>query len=232
MDDPHSDERKLRNTLKQFRLINFLFSASRKLICSYFIEDMKKHPQKKHTWVDLGCGGGDIAFWMYKEIKKNKLTCDVVMVDVDARVVRYLCDHFELKKTWPNTYRNPSHPGLLLFTDRLETYAGEIDYVFGNHFLHHLSWEEIEALLVLLQKKVKRGFLFNDLSRSPSAFILFQFYAGLFCHDSFAYDDGSLSIKRGFLSKEWQRFLKEKSFKNLEVAKRFPFRIVIYRSLA
>ena len=42
MDDPLCDKKKLINTVKQFGLLNYLFTGSRKLIKKYIINDIKK----------------------------------------------------------------------------------------------------------------------------------------------------------------------------------------------
>jgi hypothetical protein len=59
----------------------------------------------------------------------------------------------------------------------------------------------------IIDKKTKKRFLLNDLKRSNFAYLGFTLFAGLFFHNSFAFYDGRLSIKRGFKKEELQKYL-------------------------
>jgi ubiquinone/menaquinone biosynthesis C-methylase UbiE len=71
MDDPESDPVLLINTVKQFRLINFFLTGSRKLIKKHFISKMVPGSGRVYTVLDAGAGGCDTALWMVKYCKKK-----------------------------------------------------------------------------------------------------------------------------------------------------------------
>lgn len=189
MDTPTSDRAKLERTLNQFIVINWFFSNSRGLISKYIIQDIETQNDREFlTLLDVGSGACDIAIWLARKCKRLRITC----LDHDPRVVEYA------------KRRCASQPAIEVVLgsasdlEDMETY----DYIFANHFLHHLADEEIEPTFATMLKKSRRLFLINDLLRSPWAYLGFSIFSGLFLHRSFARADGLLSIKKGFRPEE------------------------------
>jgi hypothetical protein len=57
MDLPEADLTKLIRTIRQFKLLNWLFSSSRTLITKYFFSLMEQHPEETYSMLDIGAGG-------------------------------------------------------------------------------------------------------------------------------------------------------------------------------
>ena len=70
MDLPDVSEKKLINTLRQFSLLNILFTRSRRLIEKYILADMRQSPGKTYDFLDLGAGGCDISIWFLKRCRQ------------------------------------------------------------------------------------------------------------------------------------------------------------------
>ena len=77
MDLKDSSLKKLINTVKQFKLINYLFSNSRNLIYKHIFPDILSNPSHTFTFLDIGAGACDIPIWLLKKIKKKKLKIQI-----------------------------------------------------------------------------------------------------------------------------------------------------------
>ena len=169
-------------------------SSYRRLINSYIITDMLKSPQQAFSLLDIGAGGCDIDLWLLKACSHKDIEVHITCLDNDPRIVA-----FAQEKT-----RNLKNINICL-ADALEVdqLGQRYDYVFVNHFLHHLKDSEITLLMKKINEITQRVFLINDLLRSKLSFLLFTGFAGLFFSRSFAYTDGRISIKKGFTVKEF-----------------------------
>jgi hypothetical protein len=105
------------------------------------------------------------------------------------------------------------------------------DFVFSNHFLHHLDWDEIRAFLDSILPRTRIAFLMNDLKRSRWAYVGFTIFSGLLTRRSYHFNDGRLSIKRAFLPEEFRSFL-QKNFPDrpIKVVETYPARLVLVHS--
>lgn len=216
MDLPDCDEKKLLNTVRQFTLINILFTGSRSLIKKYVITDMLKKSQKAYTFLDIGAGGCDIPIWLVKQCRKKGLSLNVVCLENDPKIIdfaRARCRKYE-EITVVND--DVFMPGSF---DRF-------DYIFANHFLHHIPGEDIPGLLTKIYNKTKRALLINDIRRSRFAYFWYTIFTGLFMHNSFAFYDGRLSIKKGFLPGELKAFIRQTDLP-LKVGLHSPARVYI-----
>lgn len=187
MDLPDVSEKKLINTLRQFSLLNLLFTRSRRLIEKYILADMLKSPRKTYELLDLGAGGCDIAIWLLKRCRRMGLDVRITCLDHDPRIVKYA-------RGKCRAYREIRIiEASALELEKLASY----DYVFANHLLHYLPSEQWPVLIDALVRQTRNIFLLNDVRRSYWAYAGYAFFAGMFMHNSFAFVDGLLSIRKG-----------------------------------
>ncbi len=193
MDLPDSDGAALRRTLKQLGIINRIFSRSRYLLKKYVVRDILKYPQRSYTMLDLGAGGCDMGCWFstYAE-EKLKRRVRVICLDRDPRAVSYM------NETVRNNPRLEVRQGEAGQIDTM----GPFDFVFANHFFHHLKDSEIGPMVHRICRSTRRVFVVNDLVRSRLLYIGFGIFARIFFRHSFTFKDGLLSIRRGFLPAE------------------------------
>jgi hypothetical protein len=105
---------------------------------------------------------------------------------------------------------------------------GEVDYLIGNHFLHHLRHGEIERLFRDALAMPLRRFVFMDLMRSYVAFYAHSVFAALLCPGTFVGEDGRRSIRRGFTASETASLLSGIGLQDrVHVYTMAPARIVI-----
>lgn len=197
MDLRSSDQNKLFITLDQFKIINILFTRARYLIRKHIISDMVKDRARAYSFLDIGAGGCDIAQWLLKKCHKKGINVHITCIDNDDRIIRY-------SEEKCREYENIEIRNMDAFAiSDLDSF----DYMFGNHFLHHLPDDKLCELIKMLIKKTKRKLLLIDLIRSNLAYLGYTLFAGIFFHNSFAYYDGRISIQKGFRVEELQKYL-------------------------
>jgi 2-polyprenyl-3-methyl-5-hydroxy-6-metoxy-1,4-benzoquinol methylase len=201
MDDPAADEEQLLAAVRQFRVINILLSRSRSLIRRYILHDARRRGLTSITVIDIGAGGGDIASWIVAAARRIGITAHVICLDKDPRIAAFAREH---------TAGMPEISVVCDSADNLTALAathGPIDYIFANHFLHHLSTAEIVDLLPRVAETARRGYLLNDLRRARLSWLGFMILATLLFRNSFARTDGAISIRRGFTRAELRHAL-------------------------
>ena len=191
MDDADCCEKQLLRTIDQFTLINRLISRYRGILRRWVLADMLHNPKREYHLLDMGAGGCDIDVWLLDAAHRYGLRLRITACDLDPRIVQYarsLHQHI---------------PGLsILQRDVLtETVDEPVDYVFANHFLHHLSNKQINLLLRQWAPQVARKMIFSDLRRTHIAYIGFWFFSTFYRH-SFIREDGLISIRRSFRAEE------------------------------
>jgi len=211
-----------RRTIRQFKLINCLLSASSRLMREHFFTIMEQEPQRVYTLLDVGAGGCDIAIMAAREARRRGLKLNITALDNDARILPIA---YEAAREYPEI---TIIEGNALELSRLGSY----DFVFSNHFLHHLAWDEIRTFLEGIIPRTQLAFVMNDLKRSNWAYLGFTIFSGLLTRRSFHFYDGRLSIRRGFLTEELRDFICI-NFPNaaIQVVETYPARVVlIFRS--
>ena len=218
MDLPDVSEKKLINTLRQFSLLNILFTRSRRLIEKHILADMRQSPGKTYDFLDLGAGGCDISIWFLKRCWQIGLDVRITCLDHDSRVVAYAREKCR-------GYRE-----IMV----IEASAAELeklapyDYVFANHLLHHLPSEQWPLLIDTLTRKTRNVFLVNDIRRARLAYAGFALFAGMFMHNSFIRADGLLSIRKGISVHEMRKAVSECGHKkNITIGTVLPARIFV-----
>lgn len=219
MDDPECDTVKLIRTVQQFKVINPLFSGAQKLIKRHFLKQLKSGTKKAYTFVDLGAGGCDIALWVSSWCRKRDINIKIICIENDLKIVPYaqeqIASHDDITLLDVSAFDIPRD--------------SEYDFIYSNHFLHHLPNTAIIELLKILDS-VGRSFLMNDLKRSIWSFIGYKIFAGLFLHRSFANYDGGLSILRGFRRVELDTLVAEAALDScIEVKESSPGRIFLLK---
>ncbi|WP_321992689.1 methyltransferase domain-containing protein [Marispirochaeta aestuarii] len=219
MDDPECNKKLLIRTVRQFRLINLLFSASRRLIKRKFVSRMEPGRMKPYTFLDIGAGGCDTALWLADYCKKKGIPIRISCLDNDPRIAGYARSVIKKREN------------IELFQASVFDISRmpRFDFIFSNHFLHHFSDSQIPQILDLVEEKTEVAFLMNDLCRSRLSYLGYEIFALLFLYKSFARYDGKLSIRRGFTPEDLRHLITgTKNPEFFSTGKTFPGRIYIH----
>lgn len=197
MDDPGSDPELLERTLGQLVLVNRLLSRMRGLLRRHLLRDMAERGEPGRTWsvLDVGAGGCDIPIWLVRVAHRRGIALNITCLDHDPRVLQYARS------------RVAEYPEITLLEGSAFAIPGSYDYIICNHFLHHLTDDEIGRFLAAAHRACRRRLLVNDLLRSYWSLAGFQLFATLFLRGSFARSDGLLSIRKGFRRRELSRII-------------------------
>jgi 2-polyprenyl-3-methyl-5-hydroxy-6-metoxy-1,4-benzoquinol methylase len=216
MDDPTSDTARLERTLDQLTLVNLLLSRMRWMLRRWVIADMRKDRDRQYRILDIGAGACDIPRWIVRTARKKKISVRVTCVDHDPRVVQYA------------RRRCAAERDIEVIQASAFDIDGSYDYVICNHLLHHLSDPDIARFLSIAHRVCTRRFVCNDLLRSNWSIVGFNIFAALFMRDSFAREDGILSIRKGFRSDELKTMVHNSRWNGTgRVVAAFPGRLCI-----
>ena len=215
------DLHRLGRTIRQFKIINYLISGSRRLVREHFFRIMSQHPEREYTLLDVGAGGCDIAIWAVCEARRRGLKLRITALDNDRNSLPVA---YQAIRDYPEI-------SIVEGDARELNRLGAFDFVFSNHFLHHLDWDEIRVFLDSILPRTRIAFLMNDLKRSRIAYLGFTIFSGLLTRGSYHFNDGRLSIRRAFLPEEFRSFL-QKNFPDrpIKVVETYPSRLVLVHS--
>jgi 2-polyprenyl-3-methyl-5-hydroxy-6-metoxy-1,4-benzoquinol methylase len=216
------DLNRFRRTIRQFKLINYLLSASSRLMRKQFFTIMEQDTQRIYTLLDVGAGGCDIAIRAAREARRRGLKLNITALDNDARILPIA---YQATRDYPEIR---IVEGNALDLSQL----GSFDFVFSNHFLHHLAWDDIKIFLERVVAQTRLAFVINDLKRSNWAYLGFTIFSGLLTRRSFHFYDGRLSIRRGFLPEELRDFI-DRNFPDsaIQVVETYPARVVLLQKM-
>ncbi len=219
MDRTECDPILLYRTFRQFQWINLFFSRYRSLLSRYIIAEMLNTPDEPRHLLDVGCGGGDIAYWLHRNCRHLGLSLTVTGIDPDARAISF------------SRHQYGDIPGLE-FAQRslfdLPVEGQNYDYIFANHFLHHLMDDDLMPALRIIEHHCERMFLISDLRRSRLSYLAFSSLIWLFFRSSYIYVDGKMSIRRGFRRDEFAALARQAGLaERTRVGTEFPGRIFL-----
>ena len=109
----------------------------------------------------------------------------------------------------------------------LPFFNNSFDYAICSLFTHHFKDEQVVPILEELARVARRRIFIIDLHRHPLAYYLYTTVGHLFLHNRLIREDGALSILRGFRPVELERLASQAHLANINVERRFPFRLVL-----
>ncbi len=213
MDDLEMTGELLGNTLEHLAKINRQLGGNQ-VTLSGVKQLLSGIPSNKEvTFIDLGCGDGDMLRIIADLGRNSGRKFKLIGLDANAYTIAYA-------KGQSKDYPEISFMKMDVFSDQMREL--EYDIALATLFMHHFSNDEIEALLGILQSKVKVGVVINDLHRSRLAYYLFKGY-GLFIKNAMVKNDGAISILRAFKRSDLERFTSKFGL-NSEIRWKWAFR--------
>ncbi len=211
LDRDNVPEPKQRAAFAFMRFINRFFGGTR-VILDYFAS----HPIPEcFSVLDLGSGGGDIPYalshWAQAQGKKVEITA----IDLNPFCVEYARENFKRPSVWYTQASAFDFESL-----------GKFDYITASMFYHHLTDEDIVRLMILVNRRARRGFIVNDLYRSWPAYCgAVALAAPTFQHINL--NDAPLSVKRAFKEKDFETYRQLANIPNAKIERKPVFRITL-----
>jgi SAM-dependent methyltransferase len=200
MDEPCSYE-ELRACLRHLAWVNRLTRAHRPVMrWVQRVVDSIPTSQKRDVGhplkiVDVGCGYGDMLRQIEKWAILRGVAVELVGVDVNANAVRAARE------------ATPAASGITWVhgTACASPEAAGADLVTATGMMHHLPEAEIVRLLDWMEHTARVGWLIVDLHRKPVPYRVFNAVTRFGWWHPFIRPDGLASIRRSFLTEDWQR---------------------------
>jgi 2-polyprenyl-3-methyl-5-hydroxy-6-metoxy-1,4-benzoquinol methylase len=167
------------------------------------------------TVLDLGTGAGDVPYALWRWAVRRGEDVRITAIDTHPAAIRYAASRHASP-----VIRYALHSAHDL--DRL----GDFDYIISSMFFHHLADAEIVELLGAMARHARRGFIVNDLERGAAAYagaaLLGRAFGG-----RAASKDAPVSVKRGFLPEDFDRYRRAARLGGLRIERRPFFRITL-----
>lgn len=215
MDRPDCDPERLRNTYRDFPVVNRWLAGWSHLYRRYLRPVLAgSAPGRIATLLDVGSGGGDVARHLAALARRDGIALEVTGIDPDPRAVAFA--------------RSKDAPGVRFRTawaSELAAVGERFDLVVSNHVLHHLPDHDLRSFLDTLEALARRRALCSDIARSRVGYLLFATVTAPFFRDSYLRTDGLVSIRRSYTRAELAAAVPA----GWEVRSAFPFRLLAIR---
>lgn len=183
------------------------------------IEGFKRLLQYKTsiTIAEIGCGGGDNLLAIARWCGKRTIAVKPVGIDINPDCIRVA------QATLAGT------DARLIVSDyrRVDFGTEKPDIIFSSLFCHHFTEEELNDMLRWMDKNAALGFFINDLHRHPLAYYSIKWLTALFSKSYLVKNDAPLSVRRGFVRKEWIALLRQAGVNNARIEWRWAFRWLV-----
>ena len=203
--------------LREIRFINRYLGDSRALRKT-LLREIKKNNLREFSVLDVGAGSGEllrqIAEFASTQGRKTTLA-GLDLNEISANAIKRDSASFENIST--------------IRGDALKLPLADksFDYAISSLFFHHLTDEQIGAVLTEMSRVARRGIVIIDLHRHPVAYALYKLFCTAFRISRLVREDGLLSIKRAFTPQELFRFAEIAGIKAASVGRAAPFRITL-----
>jgi ubiquinone/menaquinone biosynthesis C-methylase UbiE len=203
--------------LAELRFINdYLGDASAlRRACLPLIESAKL---KSFSVLDVGAGSGELLRVLASWANRTKRRAHLVGLELNARSARAILEESGGFSEISSVRGDALH---LPFAD------DSFDFAICSLFTHHFKDEQVLAILFELSRVARLRLFVIDLHRHAVAYYLYTTVGQLFLHNRLIREDGALSILRGFKPRELQRLAQRAHLSNIQVERRFPFRLVL-----
>lgn len=138
------------------------------------------------TLLDVACGYGDLLRALATRHERLRLA------GIDLHV---------------GDARAATAPGTELIEGDVFTLDRSFDLIVSSQFTHHLDDDGIVRFIRWLDAHARRGWFICDLHRHWLPYRLIGVIAAAFRLDPLIAQDGAISVARGFVRRDWERFL-------------------------
>jgi len=204
-------------TLRELNIINTRLGGHQ--ITLKGVEKLKGNTNPV-TICEIGCGGGDNLFAIYKYCTKKNITANFIGIDMNKECIAFAKQQYpQLPCTW-------------ICSDYKAVQFGKEKpaIIFSSLFCHHFTNEELVPMLQWLDQNSRHGFFINDLQRHWLAYYLIKYITKFFSRSYLVKNDACLSVARSFRKKDWQNLFNQAGIEKYSIQWQWAFRYLITRN--
>ena len=202
----------------ELQRVNRFLGDTRALARSLFPE-IERAGLAKFAVLDVGAGSGELlratALWARETKRRAHLTG----LEINARSARAILEESKMYAAEISSVRGDAL--CLPFAEN------KFDYVICSLFTHHFVDEDVVRILKEMSRVARRKLFVIDLHRHPLAYYLYITLGKVFLHNRLIREDGALSILRSFRPHELAELAQRADLQEINVRRRFPFRLVL-----
>jgi hypothetical protein len=221
LDDPDIPDEDLKRNLVELDLINrylgghkITIEAIRRLFKTSGAKEFS--PARPLHICEIGCGGGDNLQVIDRWAKRRGIPLLITGVDM-----KETCTRFAENKQW-------HHPTRWITDDyRNAAFDTPPDILFSSLFCHHFPDSELPGMLSWMYDRSTLGFFINDLHRHPLAYYSIKWITGIFSRSYLVRNDAPLSVRRGFVKPDWQKFIDQSGLPGASIRWKWAFRWLV-----
>ena len=214
MDGDHISFDAMAQTLKELNSINTRLGGH-----AITLQGVKKLNNNFTSLIicEIGCGGGDNLFAIYKYCTKKNIPVNFIGIDMNAACIAFA------KKQYPQL------PCQWICSDYQVVNFGDTKpgIIFSSLFCHHFTDEQLVFMLQWLQQNSRNGFFINDLQRHWLAYYLIKYITKFFSKSYLVKNDACLSVARSFRKKDWQQLFQQAGIKKYSINWQWAFRYLV-----
>ena len=194
MDDPTATAAEIAQALRFIRLVNRRLGGTRATLAPLRRWARQWRPGETIRIIDIGTGSADIPAAIVDWAGASDRSVQITAVDLHPVTL-------ELARRFAGGGRAAIefvHADALRLMERFR--PGSFDYAHAGMFLHHLSDEDVVAVLRIMDGLTTRGLIWNDLTRGRIERAAVRLMAlGLSAH---VRHDATVSVAAGFTREE------------------------------
>jgi 2-polyprenyl-3-methyl-5-hydroxy-6-metoxy-1,4-benzoquinol methylase len=160
---------------------------------------------------EIGCGGGDNLAAIYKWCQLKKINVQLIGIDMNEHCIAFA------KQQYPSFQ-------FIVSDYKLVHFSNAPHIIFSSLFCHHFNDAELVQQLQWMRANSVFGFFINDLQRHPLAYYAIKYITKIFSGSYLVKNDAPLSVKRGFVKKEWMNIFEKAGIKKYSLTWQWAFR--------
>ena len=203
--------------LVELRRVNKWLGDARALMTS-LVPEIERAGLREFSLLDVGAGSGELLRVAARASRVRGWRARLVGLELNERSARAILEESREFREIGAVGGDAFH---LPFAD------DAFDYVICSLFTHHFRDEGVVAILREFKRVARRRLFVIDLHRHALAYVLYTTVGRLFLRNRLIREDGALSIRRGFRARELRRLAAAAGLAQVEVRRRFPFRLVL-----
>jgi ubiquinone/menaquinone biosynthesis C-methylase UbiE len=215
LDAGDGTDKDVAESLADLRRIN-RFLGGRRVVLDAIAACVDAANVKEVSVLDVGTGSADIPMAVADQCRNLGLSNFVAGADISERNLRVAR---KLLGVSPEIQLVRADSMNLPFAD------DSFDFVTASLFLHHFRDEDVVRLLADFARIAKRAVIVNDLVRNLVPYYFTRLAGPLLAASFLTRNDAPVSVLRGFTRQEMGDLARRAGLRDLEVKRRFPYRL-------